>query len=30
MAGLADIVDFVRNKFSPQETEVVQEEIVRF
>jgi len=28
MAGLTDIVDFVRSKFSPQETEVVQEEVV--
>ncbi len=27
MAGLTDIVDFVRSKFSPQETEVVQEEV---
>jgi len=25
MAGLSDIIDFVRNKFSPQEREVVQE-----
>jgi len=28
MAGLSDIINFVRNKFSPQEREVVQEEVV--